>query len=63
MNPAGLDIKTLPMRSSAIPRDRIAKRSGHAGEAIRDHLPKMAALPNSANTDLQKWVQPLPILF
>jgi hypothetical protein len=27
---------------------------GHAGEAIRDHLPKMAALPNSANTDLKK---------
>jgi hypothetical protein len=29
----------------------MAKKLGHAGKAIRDHLPKMAALPFSANTD------------
>jgi hypothetical protein len=32
----------------------MAKRPRHAEEAIRDHSPKMAALPNSANADLQK---------
>ena len=32
--------------------DRMAKRFGLAQTTINHHLPKMAVLPNSANTDL-----------
>jgi len=37
------------MNLLGIPQDRIAKRLGYVREVIRDHLSKMAALPNSAN--------------
>lgn len=37
-----------------IPQDRIAKRLGEIRETIRNHLAKMAALPNQPNTDLSR---------
>jgi len=51
MNPAGSGHQDFPVHGPGIPRHRMAKRSEHAGEAILDHLPKMAAVPNSANAD------------
>jgi hypothetical protein len=42
------------MRSPGIPRHRIAKRSGHAGDVHSDHLAEMAVLPNPPNADLKK---------
>jgi hypothetical protein len=37
-----------------IPQDRIAKRLGLARTSFQYHLPKMAALPNSAKADLSR---------
>ena len=37
-----------------IPQDRIAKRLGQARETVRDHLAKMAVLPNPPNADLSR---------
>ncbi|MCF8091164.1 MAG: hypothetical protein K9K40_01740 [Desulfotignum sp.] len=37
-----------------IPPDRIAKRLGLARTSFQYHLPKMAALPNSAKADLSR---------
>jgi hypothetical protein len=46
------DIKLFRMHRLGIPQDRIAKRLGLARTSFQYHLPKMAALPNSANADL-----------
>jgi biotin operon repressor len=48
----GMDIKIFRMNRLGIPQDRIAKRLGQTRETIRDHLAKMAELPNPPNTDL-----------
>ena len=40
------------MLKVGIPQDRIAKRLGQTRETIRDHLAKMAELPNPPNADL-----------
>ena len=53
-NQMGMDIKVFRMNSLGIPQDRIAKRLGLARTSFQYHLPKMAALPNSANTDLSQ---------
>ncbi|WP_299982199.1 DNA methyltransferase [Desulfobacula sp.] len=50
----GMDIKVFRMNRLGIPQDRIAKRLGLARTSFQYHLPKMAALPNSANTDLSQ---------
>jgi hypothetical protein len=42
------------MHRLGIPQDRIAKRLGLARTSFQYHLPKMAALPNSANADLSR---------
>ncbi|MCF8075144.1 MAG: hypothetical protein K9K63_06980 [Desulfotignum sp.] len=47
-----LDIKIFRMHGLGIPQDRIAKRLGLARTSFQYHLPKMAALPNSAKADL-----------
>jgi hypothetical protein len=49
-----LDIKIFRMHGLGIPQDRIAKRLGLARTSFQYHLPKMAALPNSANADLSR---------
>jgi len=48
----GIDLKIFRMNRLGIPQDRIAKRLGQTRETIRDHLAKMATLPNPPNTDL-----------
>jgi predicted transcriptional regulator len=48
----GIDIKIFRMNRLGIPQDRIAKRLGQTRETIRDHLAKMAELPNPPNADL-----------
>jgi hypothetical protein len=48
-----LDIKIFRMNRLGIPQDRIAERLGLARTSFQYHLPKMAALPNSANVDLR----------
>jgi len=50
----GMDIKIFCMNRLGIPQDRMAKRLGQAREVIRDHLAKMAALPNPPNRDLSR---------
>jgi len=50
----GMDIKVFRMNRLGIPQDRIAKRLGQAREVIRDHLAKMAGLPNPPNSDLSQ---------
>ena len=47
-----LHIKIFRMHRLGIPQDRIAKRLSLARTSFQYHLPKMAALPNSANADL-----------
>jgi hypothetical protein len=42
------------MHGLGIPQDRIAKRLGLARTSFQYHLPKMAALPNSAKADLSR---------
>ena len=42
------------MNRFGIPQDRIARRLGQPREVVRDHLAKMAALPNPPNTDLSQ---------
>ena len=42
------------MNSLGIPQDRIAKRLGQTRETVRDHLAKMAVLPNPPNADLSR---------
>ena len=42
------------MNRLGIPQDRIAKRLGQTMETIRDHLAKMAELPNPPNADLSR---------
>ncbi|WP_040011422.1 hypothetical protein [Desulfotignum phosphitoxidans] len=37
-----------------MPQDRIAKRLGLARTSFQYHLPKMAALPNSAKADFSR---------
>jgi hypothetical protein len=54
VNQMGLDIKIFRMNRLGIPQDRIAKRLGLARTSFQYHLPKMAALPNSANADLKR---------
>jgi hypothetical protein len=44
------------MHGLGIPQDRIAKRLGLARTSFQYHLPKMAALPNSAKADLS-WAK------
>ncbi|EMS81193.1 hypothetical protein [Desulfotignum phosphitoxidans] len=51
-----LDIKIFRMHGLGIPQDRIAKRLGLARTSFQYHLPKMAALPNSAKADLS-WAK------
>ncbi len=50
----GIDLKIFRMNSLGIPQDRIAKRLGQNRETIRDHLAKMAELPNPPNADLSR---------
>jgi hypothetical protein len=50
----GMDLKIFRMNSLGIPQDRIAKRLGQTRETIRDHLAKMAELPNPPNADLSR---------
>jgi len=50
----GMDIKIFRMNRLGIPQDRIAERLGLARTSFQYHLPKMAALPNSANADLSR---------
>jgi hypothetical protein len=50
------DIKIFRMHRLGIPQDRIAKRLGLARTSFQYHLPKMAALPNSANDDLSRRI-------
>ncbi|MEA2108466.1 MAG: hypothetical protein U9P07_03500, partial [Pseudomonadota bacterium] len=49
-----LDLKIFHMDYLGIQQDRIAKRLGQSRETIRDHLAKMAALPNPPNADLSR---------
>ena len=61
------------MNRLGIPQDRIAERLGLARTSFQYHLPKMAALPNSANVDLsrgftvaqvaQRYVWPDPMVW
>jgi len=50
----GIDLKIFRMNSLGIPQDRIAKRLGQTRETIRDHLAKMAELPNPPKADLSR---------
>ena len=50
----GMDLKIFCMNSLGIPQDRIAKRLGQTRETVRDHLAKMAVLPNPPNADLSR---------
>jgi DNA-binding CsgD family transcriptional regulator len=50
----GIDLKIFRMNSLGIPQDRIAKRLGQTRETVRDHLAKMAVLPNPPNADLSR---------
>lgn len=54
VNQMDLDIKIFRMNRLCIPQDRIAERLGLARTSFQYHLPKMAALPNSANADLSR---------
>ena len=49
-----IDLKIFRMNRLGIPQDRIAKRLGQYRETIRDHLAKMATLPNPPNADLSR---------
>ena len=49
-----IDLKIYRMNRLGIPQDRIAKRLGQSRETIRDHLAKMATLPNPPNSDLSR---------
>ncbi len=49
-----LDLKIFRMERLGIPQDRIAKRLGQTRETVRDHLAKMAVLPNPPNADLSR---------
>ncbi len=42
------------MHRLGIPQDRIASRLDIARETVRDHLAKLAILPNPPNSDLKK---------
>ena len=48
----GIELKIFRMNSLGISQDRITKRLGQTREVIRDHLAKMAELPNPPNADL-----------
>ncbi len=48
------ELKMFRMNRLGIPQDRVATRLGEVRETIRDHLAKMAALPNPPNSDLSK---------
>lgn len=50
----GIDLKIFRMNCLGIPQDRIADRLGQIRETIRNHLAKMATLPNQPNTDLSR---------
>ena len=50
----GIDLKIFRMNSLGIPQDRIARRLGQTRETVRDHLAKMAVLPNPPNADLSR---------
>ena len=49
-----LDLKIFHMNRLFIPQERIAMRLNQTRDVIRDHLGKMAELPNSPNADLKK---------
>ena len=49
-----IDLKIFRMNRLGIPQERIAKRLGQTRETIRDHLSKMATLPNPPNADLSR---------
>ena len=67
----GIDLKIFRMNCLGIPQDRIADRLGQIRETIRNHLAKMATLPNQPNADLSRgftvpqvaekhaWAEPL----
>ena len=48
------DITIFKMNRLGVPQERIADRLAVKREKIRDHLAKLAMLPNSPNSDLQK---------
>jgi len=50
----GIDLKIFRMNRLGIPQNRIAKRLGQYRETVRDHLAKMATLPNPPNADLSR---------
>ena len=50
----GMDLKIFRMNRLGIPQDRIADRLGQIRETIRNHLAKMATLPNQPNADLSR---------
>ena len=49
-----MDLKIFRMNRLGIPQDRIADRLGQIRETIRNHLAKMATLPNQPNADLSR---------
>lgn len=49
-----LELKLFRMNRLGIPQERIAGRLGEARETIRNHLAKMAELPNQPKDDLSR---------
>ena len=49
-----LDLKIFRMALLGNPQERIAERLKEARETIRNHLAKMAILPNQPNSDLKR---------